>query len=95
MRWKCFSDLCGGREFMADSARCPECGASKLRVFPLAIVHLLLADGRGRVVGVGGKRYRCWCDMRLGLREVAARRHGLTVLRESATCLECLEKSIR
>lgn len=96
--WCCANPTCrpviGCFEFESDYPTCPKCGASgEPQVFKRTLIHLLLADERGPILG-NGRRYRMACDEKRARAYLATLTNGEAAVNldhaELANCPGCL-----
>ena len=78
-------------EFTGDECKCPKCGLGHPAVIKRALIHLLIRDNAGRIVGDRGLRYRLACDTKRAY--VATRENGEAGTGDlaAANCPGCLK----
>lgn len=67
VRFRCVNPACAvdgqSFEFTSDQDRCPRCTAvGPPYVVVLVLIHILIPDPKGKLVGQSQMRYRCACD---------------------------------
>lgn len=97
----CFNPSCRNKsedsrfEFEVDSddkLQCPKCGRSEPpMVGLLTLIHLLVADPQGPVLGGGGSRWRFACDKGRSHLATATNLEAATGDVSSANCQGCLQ----
>lgn len=106
--WICWNPMCieDGRgvtgqgprkrfEFVSDYPECPKCGASLPYVTKKALIHLLIADTKGQIIGEFGNRMRLACNKENDRWWLATDRNqeAVTNNREVANCPTCLKNT--
>jgi hypothetical protein len=77
-----------------DRFACPKCGAFlPPMVGVLSLVHLLVRDPKGPIIGEGGLRWRLACEERRAYLATVTNNEAATVVREVANCPGCLLKT--
>lgn len=71
---------------------CPKCGSDSLNMIGLlALIHLLVADSHGPIVGSGGQRFRFACSPTRAHLATVTNNEAATGLLASANCVQCLK----
>lgn len=79
-----------------DCFACPKCGGdTPPRVGLLVLVHLLIEDAKGPIVGALGLRYRLGCDERRAYLATVTNLEAATGLVSAANCPGCLAEHVR
>lgn len=80
-------------EFAVEHAEvvCPKCGANQVPIVGvLAIVHFIVRDKRGPLMGHGGLRYRLACEPRRTFIATRTNLEAGTGELSAVTCVRCL-----
>lgn len=73
---------------------CPKCGADQSpMVGVLALIHFLIPDRKGPIVGMGGLRYRLGCDSVRAYLATTSNQEAATGEIAAANCPGCLEEA--
>ncbi len=73
---------------------CPKCHASQSPMISmLVLIHFLVRDDKGLVIGDGGLRYKLACDQKRAYLATYTNQEAATGLLECANCPQCLENA--
>lgn len=78
-------------EFVSEYAECPKCGCKEPHVQQRTLIHLLVRDDKGPIVGMYGMRYKLLCDERRAYLATIGNNEGATGDAAAANCAGCLK----
>lgn len=77
-----------------DHFACPKCGADREPMAGLlSLVHLLIRNPDGPIIGAGGLRYAIGCDLKRAYLATITNQEAATDNIEIANCPGCLERA--
>lgn len=77
--------------FVSDDPVCPKCGIGTPAVQKRSLIHLIVRDKDGPLVGYMGMRYRILCDPKRELMATARNGEALTPMPQLINCPGCIK----